>query len=558
MIRIGIAQVNVIVGDIQGNVDKIIRSIDHGKDKGADVVVFPEMAVCGYPPEDLLYKSHFVDQNKKALKQLERCSKEIVVIVGYVDVDTKGNRYNAAAVLNKGKMSGVYRKERLPNYGVFDEKRYFSSGGNNPLFRLGNARFAVNICEDIWDESGPHQWQAQAGLDLMINISASPYDLGKGDARRRLFSKRARAAKAFFCYANLVGGQDEIVFDGASCVLNPKGQIIACAEFFEEDFLVVDIEEPVEKRRRLKQEIVLERSSPQQSFVMQRPVKDLEKIEGIYKALVLGTRDYIDKNRFDRVVIGLSGGIDSAMVAKIAVDALGQDRVVGVTMPSRYTSQGTLNDARQLAQRLEIELMDIPIQPVVDAYLKNLDPFFKGLPLDITEENIQARVRGNILMALSNKHGWIVLTTGNKSEMAVGYCTLYGDMSGGFAVIKDVYKTTVYELAQYCNRKAGREVILQSIIDRAPSAELRDDQRDQDSLPPYDILDQILIEYVEKHLSFKNIVKKLGREDVVKKVLQLVDHSEYKRRQAPPGVKITPMAFGKDRRLPITSRYKQY
>lgn len=559
MIRIGLAQINTTVGDIQGNVAKIIRVIAEARDKGVDIIAFPEMAVCGYPPEDLLYKSHFIDQNKKAVKVLEKYSKDIVVIVGYVDTDAQKNRYNAAAVLNKGKISGVYRKESLPNYGVFDEKRYFCSGGHNPLFRLGNMRFAVNICEDIWDDNGPHRWQADAHVDMMINISSSPYDFGKGDARRRLFSRRAKQAKAFFCYANLVGGQDEIVFDGASCVFDPKGRRAACADLFEEDLLVFDMDEPGSKKRQLKQEILLERPLRQQVFVLEkRKEKFLEKTACIYQALVLGTRDYIQKNGFNKAVIGLSGGVDSALVAQIAVDALGKDRVVGVTMPSQYTSEGTHADARLLAENLGIDFMEVPIKPIFDTYLESLKDCFHGQARDITEENIQARIRGNVLMALSNKYGWIVLTTGNKSEMAVGYCTLYGDMSGGFAVIKDVYKTTVYDLARYCNNKAGQAVIPQSIIDRAPSAELRENQKDQDSLPPYDVLDQILIAYIEKQRSFKEIVEKVSDEDLVKKVLLLVDKSEYKRRQAPPGVKITSRAFGKDWRLPITNRYKQY
>lgn len=559
MIRIGIAQINTTVGDFSGNARKITESIAAAQKQGVDLVVFPEMTVCGYPPEDLLHKNHFVQNNKKILSSLKKQAKGIVAIVGFVDTDKAGNLYNAAAVLVKGGVAGVYRKECLPNYGVFDEKRYFSSGKNNPIFRLGDARIGVNICEDIWPDNGVHRQQTGQGIDVLINMACSPYDIGKLETRRKLLAKRAKEAEAFVVYANVVGGQDEIVFDGGSCVFDPKGKNIASAELFQEDLLIADMDVQAGRKHRIKNEVRIPLSLNQQRFSVESRKNVVPgRVERIYKALVLGTRDYIQKNGFDRVVIGLSGGVDSSLVAKIAVDALGKEKVVGVTMPSQYTSKGTHSDAKRLAENLDIEFLEIPIKPIFDEYLESLKESFQGRPEDIAEENIQARVRGNILMGLSNKHGWIVLTTGNKSETAVGYCTLYGDMSGGFAVIKDVYKTTVYELADYCNNQAGTDVILQSIIDRAPSAELREGQKDQDSLPSYDILDSILIEYVEKHSSFQKISRKLKDEEVVKKILSLVDRSEYKRRQAPPGIKITSRAFGKDWRLPITNKYKHY
>ncbi|MEW5895377.1 MAG: NAD+ synthase [Candidatus Omnitrophota bacterium] len=558
MIRTGIAQINTTVGDFNGNIGKIGDNIAFAKKNDVDIVVFHELTVCGYPPEDLLHKRHFIENNLKALSSLRKQTRGITAVVGFVDRDSEGNLYNAAAVLNNGKLAGVYRKECLPNYGVFDEKRYFVPGKNNPLFMMGNLKIGINICEDLWPDNGIYQRQAKMGADLLINISSSPYDLGKFEKREKLLARRAKETQCFVVYANLIGGQDEIVFDGGSCAFNPHGRCVALARLFEEDFLVIDIPEPVKKRQG-KQCIVLERTIQQQALSVNARITAVpEKTAEIYKALVLGTRDYIEKNGFEKVVIGLSGGIDSALVAQIAVDALGKDRVIGVTMPSQFTSSGTYTDARKIAENFGIECLEVPVKPIFDVYLQNLEKYFKGLPGGKTEENIQARIRGNILMALSNKFGWLVLTTGNKSEMAVGYCTLYGDMSGGFAVIKDVYKTTVYALVRYRNASIGRNLIPQTVIDRAPSAELKENQRDQDSLPPYDVLDQILIEYVEKHNSFSGIVKKIKDEDVVKKVLWLVDHSEYKRRQSPPGVKITPRAFGKDWRFPITNKYKNY
>lgn len=562
MIRVGVAQINMTVGDLGGNARKIADQADWARTQGVDIVVFPEMTLCGYPPEDLLHKKHFIRDSKKVLSSLKKQIKEVVAVVGCLDTDTQGRLYNAAAVIANGQILGMYRKEVLPNYGVFDEKRYFVSGQDNPVFRIRQTRLGINICEDIWVEDGPFARQIRQQCDVMINLSCSPYDVGKLETRWRLLARRARTAGASVIYANAVGGQDEIVFDGGSCVFAPSGRRRASAALFEEEFLIVDLEEGSGKKRRVSPEIELpctglSKERPTLTTVS-RSAPAASRIERIYRALVLGTRDYINKNGFQGVVIGLSGGIDSALVCKIAADALGPDQVTAVTMPSCYTSSGTLSDARRLAKNLKIELREIPIGPIHEAYLAGLSGEFADTTPGTAEENIQARIRGNLLMALSNKHGWIVLTTGNKSEMAVGYCTLYGDMSGGFAVIKDVYKTTVYDLARYGNARAQAAIIPESILERAPSAELRENQCDQDSLPPYDLLDQILIEYIERHQSFAAIVKKIGHAETVRKVLRLVDLSEYKRRQAPPGIKITTRAFGKDWRLPITNRYKHY
>ncbi len=538
--RIALAQINPTVGDLKGNYDKILDFIRRAETQGADIVVFPELVICGYPPEDLLLKEHFIRDNLEVLQSLIKKIKGITVIVGFVDVDKKKRLYNAAAIIADGKLKGVYHKHDLPNYGVFDEKRYFDSGTSPDVFLIDGVKIGVNICEDIWVDRGIYLSQAKKGAKVLINISSSPYDIDKLSAREKLLQTRARQTKTFLCYVNLVGGQDELIFDGGSMVTTPQGKIIANAKQFEEDLVVVDL--PVGKNN-VKKSI--------QRHVMPK----FSQIERIYKALVLGTRDYIRKNGFKKVIIGLSGGIDSALVAAIAVEAIGKDNVIGVSMPSRYSSVGTKTDAKGVARNLGIEFKEIPIESAVESYAKILEKEFSGLAPNIAEENIQARIRGNILMALSNKFGWLVLTTGNKSEIAVGYCTLYGDMSGGYAVIKDVFKIKVYELARLCNAR-GKEIIPQSVIDRAPTAELRENQKDQDSLPEYDLLDQILIDYVDEHKSPAQISQKTEK-SVVDKVVKLVDASEYKRRQAAPGVKITQRAFGKDWRLPITNRYQE-
>lgn len=541
MLRIALAQINPTVGDLSGNRGKILEYIARARAQEADIVAFPELAVCGYPPEDLLYKDHFVRDNILSLRSLIKEVRGIAAVIGFVDADKDKNLYNAAALIENGKLKGVYRKEELPNYGVFDEKRYFHPGKNPKIFFVAGCPVGINICEDIWVDQGVCRRQARQGARLLINISSSPYDVEKLEQRRRLLKKRARETKAFICYANLVGGQDELVFDGGSMIVDPRGKVIAFGRQFEEDLVVVDVD--VGKRREKK---------PAEKHLSE----NLTSLERIYKALVLGTRDYISKNGFKEVLIGLSGGVDSSLVAAIAVDAIGKEHVSGVSMPSRFNSAETKTDAGKLAGNLGIKFLEIPIEELFQAYLAQMENTFGKHAFGSAEENLQARIRGTILMTLSNRWGSLVLTTGNKSEVGVGYCTLYGDMSGGFAVIKDVPKTTVYDLARLVNEKAGKELIPQSVIDRAPTAELRENQKDQDSLPPYDILDEMLREYVEEHRSLAYMARKNDK-DVVKKVIALVDRNEYKRRQAPPGIKITPRAFGKDRRLPITNKYRE-
>ena len=546
MIRVAQAQINPTVGDLKGNLKKILSYIEKSKAKKADVVVFPELVITGYPPEDLLHKDHFVKDNIRALKQIAPVVKGIVAIVGFVDQDKNGI-YNAAALIENKKVKKVYHKKRLPNYGVFDEQRYFKPGKSGAgLITINKVKCAVNICEDIWQDKGPFKGQARKGAKILFNISSSPYDYTKLKQREQLLSKRARQTKTHIFYTNIVGGQDELVFDGGSLAVDPAGKVIASSAQFSEELLLTDIHQgPISVTRAYGREITTSTKA-----------KKLSQIASIYNALVLGTKDYVQKNGFSKVLIGLSGGIDSALVAAIAVDAIGRENVVGVSMPSKYSSKGTQNDAKRLAENLGIEFKEIPIGSLVIAFDKILQPHFKGQKPNVAEENIQARVRGNLLMSLSNKFGWLVLTTGNKSEMAVGYCTLYGDMCGGFAVIKDVPKTKVYKLCEYRNAQ-GKTIIPVSILKRPPSAELRANQKDQDSLPDYDTLDNLLAGYVEKHHSFTRMAQK-GRKGQAKQTIGLVDRSEYKRRQAPPGVKITPRAFGRDWRLPITNKYREF
>jgi NAD+ synthase (glutamine-hydrolysing) len=559
MLRIALAQINTTVGDLAGNQRKIEASIHQAKIAGSDLVVFPELAVCGYPPEDLLYKVHFIENNLRTLEAIAQKTKDISAVVGFVD-QKAGQIYNAAAVLSEGKIRAVYHKQELPNYGVFDEKRYFKTGQNNILISINGVLIGINICEDIWVDGAGYLSQANAGAALLINISSSPYEIGKTKVRQELLKRRAKETGAYICYANLVGGQDELVFDGGSLMVDSSGKVLSFGKQFQEDLLIADL--PLENRSSSTHELAVidlgvindqkaHRSLPGIVF------KGMDETEEIYSALVMGTRDYVHKNGFHKSVIGISGGIDSALVAAIACDAIGKENVIGISMPTQFNSKGTRNDARKLAANLGIEFHEIPIKRIMAVYDSTLDPWFYEHDADIAEENLQARIRGNILMAFSNKFGWLVLTTGNKSEMAVGYCTLYGDMSGGFAVIKDILKTKVYELARFRNMQAGKMIIPKSVLLRAPSAELRENQKDQDSLPEYDQLDKMLECYVEKHQSIAEIVKKITDEKVCRKVIGLVDKSEYKRRQAPPGIKITSRAFGKDWRLPITNHYKE-
>ncbi len=560
MLRLALAQLNVTVGDLPGNQKKILAYLQKARQAKADIVVFPELAITGYPPEDLLYKEHFVADNLKVLQTIATQVTDLVMVVGCVDRDRQKNLYNAAAVIAKGKVRGMYHKHALPNYGVFDEKRYFTDGHQQPLFIMRGVCFGANVCEDIWQEKGICLSQAQSGAMVLLNISSSPYDYEKLERRERLLVKRAKECQSYICYVNLVGGQDELVFDGGSVVVNPQGKIVARAEQFVEDFLLVDIPVDEEKKKRRNYKHIIELPSEceliERSVAQKNVMPRMTTNERIFKALVLGTRDYVLKNGFKKVVLGLSGGIDSSLVAVIAKEAVGCDNVVGITMPSHFSSQATRQDAEILAHNLGIEFKEIIIKEIYDTYLNSLAVNFKGLPSSVAEENLQARVRGNILMAFSNKFGWLVLTTGNKSEFAVGYCTLYGDMSGGFAVIKDLPKGKVYEISRLANDILG-PVIPTSVLERPPTAELRLNQKDQDTLPPYDELDQILKAYVEDHRSLASIVNQFGNPQVVQDVIRMVDQSEYKRRQAPPGIKITPRAFGKDWRLPMTNKYRE-
>jgi len=573
-IRVGIAQINSTVGDFGGNTKKIMKSIDQAKSLGVDLLTFPELAITGYPPEDLLLKPQFIRQNKESLNKVIEHSSGIVVVIGFVDSD--GDIYNAAAVLYDKKLVGVYHKFYLPNYGVFDENRYFQAGRECPVFIIYGIGMGITICEDMWYEAGPAIIQAYAGAKVLINISASPYYAGKGLFRERMLATRASGSVAAVVHNNLVGGQDELVFDGNSLIVNEKGEVIARGRQFEEDFVVADLDvESVFRsqlhspRRRketpwvgekLKEVTKIEVSSENPSIIkpplLQRRIDRLDELAEIYQALVLGTRDYVHKNDFEKVVIGLSGGVDSSLVATVATDAIGADSVIGVSMPSRYSSPGSKSDAETLARNLGIEFKVIPIEKAFSSYLETLAEPLKNTQPDVTEENIQARIRGNILFALSNKFGWLVLACSNKSETATGYTTLSGDMAGGFIPLKDVPKTLVIELARYRNRQTGKEVIPSSVLTKAPSAELRPDQKDTDTLPPYEVLDPILKAYVEDDVTIDQIIAMGFDRDVVTRVARLVDSSEYKRRQAAPGIKITPRDFGRDRRLPITNRFK--
>jgi NAD+ synthase (glutamine-hydrolysing) len=574
-IRFGIAQINSTVGDLSGNTRKIVEFIDRAKSLGVDLLTFPELAITGYPPEDLLLKPQFIKQNRESLDKIIKHSSGITIVVGFVDSD--GDIYNAAAVIYNKRLAGICHKFYLPNYGVFDENRYFQAGTRYNIFTICGIGIGISICEDIWYETGPATVQAYAGARLLVNISASPYHAGKELSRERMLATRAADNVAIVAYNNLVGGQDELVFDGNSVIFNEKGEPIARGRQFEEDLVVVDLdmesvlrsqlhdprrrkETPWAKReleRVTKIEVSNEYPVAVKPPLPPRQVGRLDEIAEIYHALVLGVRDYVHKNGFEKVVIGLSGGVDSSLVAAIAVDALGPGNVVGVSMPSRYSSPGSKLDAKALARNLGIEFKVIPIEKAFSAYLETLAEPFKDSKPDTTEENIQARIRGNLLFALSNKFGWLVLACSNKSETAMGYTTLYGDMSGGLIPLKDVPKTMVYKLAQYRNQQGKKEIIPAGVLTKAPSAELRPDQKDTDTLPPYDMLDPILKAYVEDDLAIDQIVAMGFDRDTVIRVARLVDRNEYKRRQAAPGIKITPLDFGRDRRLPITNRFRE-
>ncbi|GBE01505.1 glutamine-dependent NAD(+) synthetase [bacterium BMS3Bbin06] len=572
--RLALSQINTTVGDIEGNTKRIIKHVKRAEDEGADIVAFPEMAVTGYPPEDLLLKPQFINDNLAAIREIRNSVDDIVAVVGYVDKEA--DIFNAAAVIHNRHIVDVYHKIFLPNYGVFDEMRYFQRGSEPGIYRIGEATFGINICEDVWYPDGPMREQAISGAEVIININASPYQTGKSGFRENMLSTRASDNTVVVAYLNSVGGQDELVFDGQSLVFDQNGALIYRGAQFSEDFILIDIDLDavfmgrLHDPRRRQDVLHLDASACRRVTIHGHKLKNknvdisyspkppLDELEEVYNALLIGTRDYVDKNDFDKVLVGLSGGIDSAFVATIAVDALGRERVKGVFMPSPYTSDESTEDVRKLAGNLGLELMVLSIDEIFRSYLDVLKAPFEGTEPNVAEENIQARIRGNILMAISNKFNWIVLTTGNKSEMSVGYATLYGDMAGGFAVIKDVPKTLVYKLAEWRNKTEGKDLIPGRILWKEPSAELKPDQKDSDTLPPYEELDKILRAYVEEDRSFEQILKLGCEEECSRKVITMIDRSEYKRRQAPPGIKITPRAFGRDRRFPITNRYRSF
>ena len=589
--RLALAQINPTVGDISGNTTKILEYLERAREARADLVAFPEMATTGYPPEDLLYKKSFLTENVAAMEQIAEASDDMAVVLGYVNVlslepvsndagDDRPQITNAAALCHDGELVDIYHKIFLPNYGVFDEQRYFQKGSVCPVYRIGGVLIGVNICEDIWYPVGPTTVQCQTGAELIVNINASPFHAGKRAFREEMIAQRAADHGLTVAYVNTVGGQDELVFDGGSIVYDADGNLLARGPAFEENLLVVDLEFP--------DDIAEPKPEPTGAFAaalnavgepkaltvsnadignkpLLGPIPLASEINGpeeIYRALVIGTGDYLRKSGFSKALIGMSGGIDSALTATVAVDALGAENVVGITMPSRYSSGGSISDSADLAKNLGMDLWEVPIEKAHQAFTDMLEDRFTGTDANVAEENVQARVRGNVLMTVSNKFGWIVLTTGNKSEMAMGYATLYGDMAGGFAVLKDVPKTTVYDLCRWRNKQGQAfgtidDVIPVAIIEKPPSAELREDQLDSDSLPEYEVLDPVVEAYVEDDLSYQDMIAKGFDPQIIRQVMSAVDRNEYKRRQAPPGVKITHRAFGKDRRLPIVNRYRQ-
>lgn len=527
--RVALAQINTTVGDLNGNTEKIIENIKKAKQRDADLVIFPELTTTGYPPKDLLLKPSFIKENEETLDKIISESKDIAVVIGFVN-EVRENIYNAAALIQNGRLIGIQHKTHLPNYDVFDEKRYFNTAKDHHIFELDELKLGINICEDIWVDNNITGIQAKKGADFIVNISASPFYAGKSKVRRELIARRAKENRIPIVYVNLVGGQDDLIFDGRSYVFNKEGELIAAGKPFDEDLVITNLDGT---------EIILGKEN---------------ELKEIYGALVLGIRDYVRKNGFKKVVFGLSGGIDSALTAALATEALSAQNVIVILMPSAISSRASKEDAKKLAANLGMDYKVIPIIDTVNAYTATLSNEFKGTESDVTEENIQARIRGNILMALSNKFGYLVLSTGNKSEQAVGYCTLYGDMCGGLGVISDLPKTTVYKLARYINAIKGRAIIPKSILLKEPSAELREGQKDMDSLPPYEVLDSILQAYIEENKSKEEIIEMGFGAHVVSDVIWKVDHNEYKRQQAPMGIKITPKAFGFGRRMPITTK----
>jgi len=572
--RLALAQVNPTVGDLEGNVGKVLSNVELARSCNVDLIAFPELILTGYPPEDLLLRPAFVQDGINALRQVVSECNDIVVVLGFVDAQGD-DLYNSAAIIWNGEIIEIYHKLFLPNYGVFDEERYFRRGNVCPVFSIAGTQVGVNICEDIWYPLGPIAVQREAGAELIVTINGSPYHIGKRDLREQMLAARAVDNSVFMAFVNTVGGQDELIFDGGSTIFNQQGELIARSPQFQEDLLIKDleIEDDLSSSRLRKKapdalrsigeaksifihdQLGLTKSKIQSSEISAA----LDSTSEIYRALVLGVRDYVRKNGFNEVLVGLSGGIDSSLTCCIAVDALGKESVCAVTMPSRFSSEGSVKDSEGLCENLGISLLNLPIEPAHQAFEVILGPYFHGTEPNVAEQNIQARIRGNLLMALSNKFGWLLLNTGNKSEMAMGYATLYGDMAGGFSVLKDIPKTLVYELSYWRNAESGdREVIPANILNKPPSAELKPDQRDDDDLPSYEILDQVLEAYVENDRSYEEM-KSLGFDSsIVKRVMKAVDRSEYKRRQSPIGIKITPRAFGRDRRMPIVNAYQGF
>jgi NAD+ synthase (glutamine-hydrolysing) len=568
--RLALAQINTVVGDLDGNRDRIVRRLHEAREANADLVLFPELAVTGYPPEDLLFRPEFLRQTRKSLDQIAAEATDIAALVGFPWLER--DLFNACAVCADGEVKAIYPKRFLPNYGVFDEVRYFQPGRDLLLLRVGEALIGPTVCEDIWQPGPPATDLALAGAHVIANISASPFHVGKGLEREEMLITRARDNTCWVVLVNAVGGQDELIFDGHSVVIDEEGVVVARAPSFEEALLVVDIDASTAIARRLvdarRRALAREREVPdppvvdlgeqrrQASPVSPLVADPLDELEQMRRALELGLRDYVEKNGFGEIVVGVSGGIDSALTLALAVEALGPERVHAVSMPSRFSSTETRADAKALAENLGASFLELPIDPIFEGFQQTLAAVFAGREHDITEENLQARIRGTLLMALSNKFGWLVVATGNKSELSVGYATLYGDMAGGFALLKDVFKTDVFRLARHLNERGGRELIPESIIVRAPSAELRENQLDQDSLPPYPELDRVLEAYVEEDRSQEELRTDGFDPDVVDRAIALIDRAEYKRRQAPPGVKLRPKAFGRDRRTPITNRWR--
>lgn len=580
-LRVAAAQINTTVGDIDGNARLIEEWIGRAADQGSDLVAFPELTITGYPPEDLVLYENFIAANKSALNRIAASVGNIVALVGFVDSED-GKLFNAAAIIHDRKIVAVYRKIHLPNYGVFDERRYFSVGNECPIISIRGIKVGVNICEDIWEPVGPSEVQCANGAQIIVNLNSSPYESGKQGHRVDIVTELSRRNRAYTLYTNQIGGQDELVFDGGSMLAGPDGELLGTAPRFEESLLVADIDVGALDRSRLQHQsfaipqdeldkigqptiVEIEATAPvEHPKLPDLSIHRLDRLEAVYRALIVGTRDYLKKTGFKKVAIAVSGGIDSAIVTAIAVDAIGAENVVGVALPSRYSSDGSVTDAEDLCSRLGVELWNIPIEPGHSAFEEMLSEAFEGTDPGLSEENTQARVRGNLMMSIANKFGWLILTTGNKSEMATGYATLYGDMAGAYAVIKDVPKTLVYELCHHRNKRGPGSPIPMAIIEKPPSAELRPDQLDEDSLPPYDQLDRVIHMYIEERMSPDLIVKEeqaLGEdgatEAVIRRIVRLIDINEYKRRQSPPGVKITGLAFGKDRRLPIASGWQR-